>query len=190
MMRRIVSVAIAAALCQPAFAAAQKPLKEEPLWVSGTVAPANPAEMKAAADVVLLARYTGQHRLKEASGRPEPVATTHTFEVIEVLKGAGVALSATDTVDVEMLGGIVEHPTFTVSTRLQGQESLVPNRRYVLFLTPLPQRPGTVFRPTWGNAGEGVFDITGERVRPLSTTRRQQRGMSRTTFLEELRDAR
>ena len=117
------------------------------------------------------------------------MATIHTFEVIEVLKAPSASLSAMDTVDVEMLGGIVEHPTFTVTARLQGQESLVPNRQYVLVLTSLPQRPGSVFRPTWGNAGEGVFDITGERVRPLSTTRRQQRGMSTSTFLEELRSA-
>src|SRR5688500_7331900 len=119
MLSRIATCAIAIIVLGSHTGSAQKPVKEEAVWVSGPGAPASLSAMKAGADTVVFARYTGKQRLKESTGRPEPVTTNYAFEVIEALKyhhavpGPGVAI------EVETPGGVVEYPTYTLFVRVR-----------------------------------------------------------------------
>jgi hypothetical protein len=188
MIARVAAIALTLVIfCAPMSGGAQKPVREEVVWVDGTAAPTDIGDMKAMAEVVVLAQYSGKQRLRKGAD-PTYVETNHTFELLEIFKKDATTPGVGQTIEVVMRGGVQEFATYTLHTRVHEEEPLIPNRRYVLFLQRLPGRQDdALLRPAWGNAGEGVFEVTGARVRPQSTVRRDHRGMPTATFLAELR---
>ena len=168
----------------------QKPVREEAMWVDGSQPPATVAAMVADSEIVLVANYTGKERLRPDLTPTSTISSLYEFEIVEVIKSTTVAtLQAGRVIEIQMFGGITETPKETLRTRVHGQERLIPKRQYVLFLNYLPWRSVGSFVKAWGSPGEGIYELTGNRVRPLSTMRQEHRGQPADTFLAELRKA-
>lgn len=169
---------------------AQRPVREEAMWIDGSQPPATAAAMVADAEIVLVANYTGKQRLKPDLTPLSTISSLHEFEIVEVIKSTTAPeLKSGDVIEIQMFGGITETAKETVHTRVHGEERLIPKRRYVLFLNYLPWRSVGNYVKAWGNPGEGIYELTGNRVRPLSTMRQEHRGQTADGFLAELRKA-
>jgi hypothetical protein len=188
MSGRLVAIVLIIIAVNQGVGVAQKPVKEEALWIDGSQAPPTVTDMVAGAQIVVVASYTGDERLHPDLRPTSIISSLYKFEIAEVIKSTiGPALKPGGSIEVEMFGGVTELPNETVHTRVHGEERLIPKRRYVLFLNYLPWRSIGNYVRAWGHPGEGIYDISGNRVRPLSTTRREHRGKSAESFLAEIR---
>jgi hypothetical protein len=189
MLTRLIVAAMFVVLVGGAAVFAQKPIKEEVMFEDSTPPPATIAEMIAKADGVVIARYTGNGRLREDKGAgPAPTTTIHSFDIVDVLKHSALVPTTGERLEIELAGGVREGATHIVRTRVEGQDSLRPGGQYVIFVRWVPTRsPGDQLVAAW-SAG-GIFDISNGRVRSLDRSQRRHDDKGEPAFVSELRNA-
>jgi hypothetical protein len=190
-MRNAIPAALVAlaVLASAVGVAAQKPVRELPIFINGPLPPASPAEMIRAADAVIVARYTGTNRLVARGTRGASKAvdsTDYAFEILEVLKFDPLLPPGVEPqIDIRLEGGDRELPTRIERTAIAHTEPLIPHHRYAVFLSRNTVRDELYL--AW--AGASLYDITSDTVRSLDRERRRQEGMPVAEFLDALRAA-
>jgi hypothetical protein len=190
-----VALAIATAALIVAILGDGRELPPRPVSIVGTIfvygapPPATPEEMLREADAVIVASYTGQHRLIERrEGRfPWVYSTNYQFEIVETLKVHRLLPTGSRSrIDVRLHGGDRELPTRIERIVLHQANALQPDHTYVVFFARNWKRPELYL--AWGAAG--LYDITGKIVEPVERLNRRYADRSVAAFLGDLRKAR
>jgi len=169
--------------------AAGKPIKDEMLFVDGMGPPRTVREMKAAADAVVVARYTGiSHEFPDRPARSQGAALPKferlgEFEVLEVVKPHSV-MPSSGRIETDVPGSYQEFPRYILHTYADGVDEPLPGRTYVVFLRYLGSRSEGTWRSAW--PGYSFYDVSGDYPKGLA---RGFEFRERTTkgFLDDLR---
>jgi hypothetical protein len=141
--------------------------------------------MVAAADAVVLAKYTGRHSLVEhpVPGVAPRRSTSYSFEVTEILKLHEQLPFAGGEVQIELPGGDKEEPGHIERMRDRETRPLVARDDYVLFLRWNVQQQRFVL--PWGAAA--IYDVSGGAVTSLRSSWPRHDGTAAKDFLANVR---
>ena len=163
---------------------AQKPLETRLFAVNSQPPPGTLAEMIAACDAVVIARPTGQTRLRDW-GPDSLVETVYSFRIDETIKFSPVIPAVGDTIDIEVFGGQKELPSRIVRHQVSGYGAVRGNGRYLIFVKWVQNTAGERLVPCYSAAG--IIDITGQRAKSLDDRFRRFNETDSATLVADVR---
>jgi hypothetical protein len=166
---------------------AQKSVKRTLVAVDSMPPPSTLAEMVSYADAVVVARATGNTRLKRGQRDELHLDSTHSFVIEEVIKYSSRVPTAGEVLDLDIAGGTKEYESYIRSEVVDGWDTLRPNQRYLIFVRYVSNDFGERLVPCWSAAG--IFNITGGAVKSLDLRFPRYKDKASPTFVDEVKAA-
>lgn len=165
---------------------AAKPVREGVMHVDYLPAPATVEAMVSEATAIVIARYSGEHSARQTGGPEGYVFTAYELNVTDVIKtDERLQRVGGHRVRVTLPGGQMDFADHIFRATVRGVVPLTPGGSYLLFMMDNPYTDALLV--AWGP--DGVLEVTGRTVQPISAAQQRHAGKPSAAFLDEVRSA-